>query len=144
MVESSCEWTDMGRLGIRLQCAGLLVIPFSAVRAAPFLEGTRPIANAAWAPWIGIGLMAVGLYMLFAPLLVERPLRRSRAALELRGIDVDQLLLLLGVGGAAGASMLPLVMMALDGSSARLVLPWAAVCFIATMFWCWRFRHVLM
>jgi hypothetical protein len=88
------------KVNIRLGIIRLVPIPFIAVWVASLLRGSRSVAEPAWGPWANIGLIVFALCMLFAALLVPRPLRRSREALERRRTDVEELLLLMGVGGA--------------------------------------------
>lgn len=133
----------MGRLGLGLRCTGCLAIPFIAVWAASYVAESRPVRSpASWA-WPHLGLLAVALGLLVAPIFLQRPLLQSREALKERGIPVEQVLLLVAVGGAAAASMIPVVVTSLGGDTSKLVLPWAAACFIWEAFWCWRLRHVL-
>jgi hypothetical protein len=135
------------KLGPRLRCVGLMIVPFTAIQVAPLLEASRPVTRSTTSPWANLGLFATALYVFLSPLVLQRLLRRSqqsREAFERRGMDVDELLLLVGVGTAAAGSMAPVAIMSLGGDSGWFVVPWAVVCFISGTFWCWRYRHVLV
>jgi len=87
------------------------------------------------------------LYVFLSPLVLRQLLRRSqqsREAFERHGMTADELLLLVGVGTAAAGSMAPVVIMSLGGDAGWFVVPWAAICLLQGMFWCWRYRPVLM
>jgi len=120
----------------------LIPTPVVAVYAAPIVAKIGPRVDRFWLPWIAVGLSLVAVYLLIAPLVLPLILRRSTAAFD-RSTE-KHILLLMGVGGAAAASMLPVVFLALGGDAAGLVPPWAAVCFIVGLLWCWRCRRLLL
>ncbi len=135
------------RLGTRLRCLGLLTVPFAAVRVAPILEASRSATTPLGSSWVNGGLIATMLYVFLSPLVLRQLLRRSqqsREAFERHGMTADELLLLVGVGTAAAGSMAPVVIMSLGGDAGWFVVPWAAICLLQGMFWCWRYRPVLM
>jgi len=131
---------------MRLRCGGLLLVPLTAVEVAPFVESShRGMQRSAWSPLANVLFVVGALFLFAAPFIVEFLLRTSRKRLEeALGTDLDQLLLLMGVGGSASVSMMPLIFTALVGSSIVYnPYPWAAVSFLWAGFWCWRFWHVL-
>jgi hypothetical protein len=111
-----------------------------AVRVAPFVAGSSPVVSPEWLPWVNLGLTATAVYLLLAPILLMA--RLFQRTLAFPGADV--VLLFIGVGGAAAASMIPVGMMALGGSFPWSVSLWSTLCLIAAMFWCWRFRRLLI
>ena len=130
-----------------MQCAGLLAVPFTAIRIAPLLESGQASPLSPWLPWASIGLSAVALYLFIAPVvfqLLRWKSRQVQEALERAHIDPDRLSLYLGAGAPAAASMTPVIILSLGGESGRFVVPWATACFISAVFWCWRFRRVLL
>jgi hypothetical protein len=143
LTESMDRPLRMGRLGLRIRCVACLAIPVTAVWAASYVAESRPAAgnSASWG-WLPLGLSGVALALLIAPVFLQRSLRQSREALK-DGIQVEQLLLLVAIGGAAAASMMPAILMSLGDDTGKLVLPWAATCLIWQAFWLWRLRHAL-
>jgi hypothetical protein len=120
-----------------------MVATFTTVWAANLIAQVGPLTSRPPLRWIPFGLFAVALFMLVAPFIAGPDLLRRHDELRQRGTDPEQLLLLMAVGGAAGASWMPVLLIFLGGDSAWLVLPWAVACFIVEALWCWRFRHVL-
>jgi hypothetical protein len=133
----------LSKLGLSLRCASCLAIPFVAVWVSPYVAASRPVPNPVSWTWPHLGLFAVALGLLIAPILLQRPLLQGREAMRERGLEVDQVLLLVAVGGAAAASMIPVIVMSLGGDARKFVLPWAAACCTCEAIWLWRLRRVL-
>src|SRR5207245_10009763 len=96
---------------MRLRCGGLLLVPLTAVEVAPFVESShRGMQRSAWSPLANVLFVVGALFLFAAQFIVEFLLRTSRKRLdEDLGTDLDQLLLLLGVGGAACVSLMLLI-----------------------------------
>jgi hypothetical protein len=136
-----------GKLSIRLLVLGSLMLPVGVVRLAPLMEATRPTSAPLGSAWTSGGLIAGLLYVFLSPLVLLWLLGRSpesREALERRGTTVPNLVLLVAVGVSAAGSMVPVIIMWLGGDSGSFVVPWATVCVLHAVFWCWRYRHLLM
>lgn len=138
MTDTGADWTT--GLNSRLRILGLLAVPFVAAWVPSALYVRVRLVNPAWFGWINGGFVVVALYLLIAPLLLQRSLRGK--PLGFPG-GAEALLLLMGVGGAAGVSMMPVMLLWIGSGSVSWVLPSGAVCFILQILWCWRFRRLL-
>jgi hypothetical protein len=77
-----------------------------------------------------------------APFIVQFLSCRQRGQFEAVGVDVDQLLLLMGTGGSAGVAVFALFLFAF-GRTYEELYGWAALSFGIGLFWFWRLRRVL-
>jgi hypothetical protein len=130
--------------GRRLLYANLLAVPFIAVWITRLVVGIGPALSPSLWPWLHVALSGVALYLLVAPLFLGQSLQKSREVLERRGTDPDELRLRVAVAGAAGASMMPMILVFLGGDPGWLIMLGSAVCLIWALVWCWQLRHVLL
>jgi hypothetical protein len=135
-----------GKLSTRLRVLGLLMLPLGAVQIAPILKAIRPASAPLGSAWTNGGLIAGVLYVFLSPLVLQWLLGRSpqsREVLERRGTTGPDLVLLVAVSVSAAGSMVPVIIMWLGGDSGSFIVPWATVCVLHAIFWCWRYRHLL-
>jgi hypothetical protein len=106
------------------------------------LELSQPTSEQPWASIArtGFGLLAVFLYT--APFVVQR-LRDASWERAVPGVDLDQLVLLMGVGGASAVAMASALVAIRFGGSVISPYAWSALAFFVSAFWCWRLWHVL-
>ena len=135
-----------GKLSTRLRVLGLLLLPVGVSQTAAILTATRPVSAPLGSAWTNGGLIAGALYVFLSPLVLHWLLGRSpqsREALERRGTNGRDLVLLVAVSVSAAGSMVPVIIMWVGGDSGSFIVPWAAVCLLHAIFWCWRYRHLL-
>ncbi len=128
---------------MRTRCALLLGVPIVAVYVTRLLESSRPEMEQPSTSLANIGFLAVAIFLYAAPFVVRRLLQTSRERVEALGIDVDQLVLLMGVGGPCSVTMLAVVVTMLVGGSIAYPYAWSALALLVSGFWCWRLWHVL-
>ena len=133
----------MGKVGLRIQCSVLFAAPVLAMWAAPVIQeahGGRPAAP--WLPKATLVHFLVAGCLFCAPFAVHFLLRKQRTQIEARGIDVNRLLLLMGLGGSASVSWFAAILFGF-GESSEYLLGWLALSFAIGTFWGWRLRYVL-
>jgi len=124
------------KLTIWLQWLFLVNIPLVAVTLAPSVEAHRQGVIRFSA--IDALLFVLALFILVSPLIVEYLLHR-----RLQVVDVTQILLLTGVGGASAVSLMGLLPFSLGGGSRGHVYGWVAVSVICILIYSWRYRRAL-
>jgi hypothetical protein len=125
---------------IWLQWILLMTVPMAAVVAAPFVEARRPKADSLSV--VEVLLLALALFLLVAPFIVEFLLRMSRQPLP-QGADLPRLLLLIGVGGSSTVSFMGLLTVSLGGAFSPPVYGWIAISVVSMLFYSWRYRRAL-
>ena len=136
-----------GKLSTRVRVLGLLLLPVGVIQTAAVLKATRHVNVPLGPVWTNGGLIAGVLYVFLSPLVLQWLLRRSprsREALERRGTNEPDLVLLVAVSVSGAGSMVPVIIMWMGGDSGPFIVSWAAVCWLHAIFWCWRYRHLLM
>jgi hypothetical protein len=133
----------MSKAEVRLICVIMLLTPPLTIWWAPVfreaLFGELPVL---WLPTAALVHFGVAVFFFAAPFIVQFLSRRQRSHFEAIGVDIDQLLLLMGIGGSAGVVVIALFLFAFGGTIDDLF-GWAALSFGIGLFWFWRLRHVL-
>lgn len=130
-------------MGLRVQCSVLFAAPVLAMWAAPVIQeayGGRPVAQ--WLPRVTLVHFLVSVFLFVAPFAVQFLLRKQRSQIETLGIDLNRLLLFMGLGGSASVSWFAAFLFGF-GESTEYLMGWVALSFAIGTFWGWRLRHVL-
>ena len=133
----------MGKIGLRVQCSVLFASPVLAMWAAPVIQEAhvgRPAAQ--WLPRATLVHFLMAVFLFVAPFAVHFLLRKQHGQIEALGIDVNRLLLLMGLGGSASVSWCAAFLFGF-GESTEYLLGWVALSYVIGTFWGWRLRHVL-
>jgi hypothetical protein len=132
----------MSKAKLRLSCGILLLAPVFAIWAAPVI---REHLNEQPVPWLRKAVLAhfgVGVFLIAAPFIVEFLTGRQRSQREPTGVDVDLVLLKMGVAGSAVVSWGAAILFGY-GETTEYLLVSAVLSFAIGTFWAWRLRYVL-
>jgi hypothetical protein len=95
-----------------------------------------------WLPLAHLAHVVMTLFVFSAPFMVQFLIRKQHAVLESQGINIQQLLLLMGIGGSAFGVSIALVLIGFGGTTEYLR-GWAGASFVVATFWCWQSRQNL-
>jgi hypothetical protein len=133
----------MRKIGVRVQCSGLFAAPVLAMWAAPVIQeahGDRQPPQ--WLPVATLAHLLMAGFLFVAPFAVQFLLRGQHSQIEGSGIDLNRLLLLMGLGGSATVSWVAAILVGF-GETTEFLMGWTALSFAVGVFWGWRLRHVL-
>ena len=142
----SAERSAPGRASkswMRTRCVLLFGVPIVAVYVTRLLESRRPESEQPGASLAATGFVALAIFLYVAPFVVQRLLQSSRDRVEALGIDVDQLVLTMGMAGPCTIALLAVGVTGRFGGSNIYPYAWSALAVLVSAFWCWRLRHVL-
>jgi hypothetical protein len=130
------------KTGVRVCRAVLLPSPFLAIWASPVIrEAFRNLHPVHWLPIATLIHVAVAIFLFAAPFIIFRLLTPAqRIQIEELGIDMDQMLLMMGIAGSAAVAWFACMLFGLGGTIEYLY-GWAAVSIGIEVFWCWRLWH---
>lgn len=132
----------MSKAKLRLGFGILLLAPVFAIWAAPVIRET--LLNEQPVLWLRKAVLAhfgVGVFLVAAPFVVEFLTGRQRSQLE-PIVDIDLLLLLMGVSGSAVVSWGAAILFGY-GETKEYLLVSVVLSFAIGTYWTWRLRYVL-
>ena len=127
----------------RVLCLAMLMNPILFIGITLFFTRySLPVDPPYWSGKARIAALAISAYMIIAPFVLAAVLRKSSDQLRARGVDIDALIALTGIGSAMGPVMCGLFLFVL-GDRLIFLQMGLLVSLFAMAYWCWRERLLL-